>query len=149
MTNTNHYTSPSQNAPPTIERLDPLKHVMPGPPLAIAAGALFLINLMLLPGFAFIALVVLWRKYRNHADPLVRNHLQQNVVASLWGGAVLLSVSLLIMLLGGFSNPWTWLVGILYFVLFHAGLIYLGVMGMIRAMNGHTWRFPWIGPALP
>lgn len=133
----------------TIERPDPLKHVMPGPPLAIAAGVLFLLNLMILPGIAFIILVVLWRKHRHHPDPLVRNHLQQNVVASLWGGIVLIGVSIAVLLLGGFSNPWTWVVGILYFVLFHAGLIYLGVMAMIRAMNGHFWRFPLIGPPLP
>lgn len=133
----------------TITRPDPLKHAMPGPALAIAAGALFLINLMLLPGVAFVILVWLWRKHRNHADPLVRNHLQQNVVASLWGGAMLIGVSITILLLGGFSNPWTWLLGILYFILCHAGLIYLGAMGLIRAMNGHTWRFPLIGPPLP
>ncbi len=122
---------------------------MPGPPLAIAAGVLFLSNLMILPGIAFVALVWLWWKHRDHPDSLVRNHLQQNVVACLWGGAVLVGVSVAILLLGGFDNPWTWLVGILYFVLFHAGLIYLGVMGLIRAMNGHTWRFPLIGPPLP
>lgn len=133
----------------TIRRPDPLKHVMPGPALAIAAGAFFLINLMLLPGIAFVILVGLWWKHRDNADPLVRNHLLQNVVASLWGGAMLISVSMTILLLGGFSNPWSWLLGILYFILCHAGLIYLGVMGLIRAMNGHAWRFPLIGPPLP
>lgn len=133
----------------TIERPDPLNHVMPGPPLAIAAGVLFLVNLMLLPGLGFVALLVLWLRHRDHADPLVRNHLQQNVVASLWGGAVLVGFSLAIVGLGGFANPWTWVIGVLYFVLVHAGLIYLGVMGMIRAMNGHAWRFPLIGPPLP
>ena len=133
----------------TIERPDPLNHVMPGPPLAIAAGVLFLVNLMLLPGLGFVALLVLWLHHRDHADPLVRNHLQQNVVASLWGGAVLVGFSLAIIGLGGFANPWTWVIGVLYFVLVHAGLIYLGVMGMIRAMNGHAWRFPLIGPPLP
>lgn len=133
----------------TIERPDPLNHVMPGPPLAIAAGVLFLVNLMLLPGLGFIALLVLWLRHHDHADPLVRNHLQQNVVASLWGGAVLVGFSLAIIGLGGFANPWTWVIGVLYFVLVHAGLIYLGVMGMIRAMNGHAWRFPLIGPPLP
>ena len=57
--------------------------------------------------------------------------------------------SLAIIGLGGFANPWTWVIGVLYFVLVHAGLIYLGVMGLIRAMNGHAWRFPLIGPPLP
>lgn len=122
---------------------------MPGPPLAIAAGALFLVNLMLLPGIAFIVLLGLWWKHRFHPDPLVRNHLPQNVFASLWGGAALIGVSIIILLLGGLANPWTWLIAIPYFLLCHAGLICLGVMGLIRAMNGRAWRFPLIGPPLP
>ena len=39
--------------------------------------------------------------------------------------------------------------GVLYFVLVHAGVILLGFMGLVRAMNGHLWRVPLIGPALP
>ena len=133
----------------TIQRPDPLSHPMPGPPLAIAAEALFLINLMLLPVLGFVALIVLWHKHRHHSDPLVRNHLQQTVALSLWGGSVLVGFSAAIMLVGGFDNPWSWVIGVLYFVLVHAGVILLGFMGLVRAMNGHPWRVPLIGPALP
>lgn len=132
-----------------IHRPDPLKHVLPGPRLAIAAEALFLINLMLLPGLAFLLLVWLWARQRRHPDPLVRNHLEQTLVVSLWGGALVLGVSLAIFLLGGFDNPWAWVVGVLYFVLAHGGLILLGVLGLVRAINGHYWRYPLVGPALP
>ena len=133
----------------TAVRPDPLKHPMPGPPLAIAAEALFLINLMLLPVLGFVALIGLWFLHRHHPDPLVRNHLQQTVTLSLWGGSVLVGFSAAIMLVGGFDNPWSWVIGVLYFVLVHAGVILLGFMGLVRAMNGHLWRVPLIGPALP
>ncbi len=129
-----------------IERPDPLKHVLPGPPLAIAAEALFLINLMLLPGIAFVILVGVWLRHRNHADPLVRNHLRQTVVTCVWGGALLVVLSAAIFVIGGFDNPWSWVIGVLYFVLFHAGLILLGVLGLVRAINGRSWRYPLVGP---
>lgn len=129
-----------------FERKDPLKHVVPGPPLAIAAEALFIINLMILPGIAFLMLVVLWLKHGKHPDPLVRNHLRQTVVTCFWGGGLLVSISVAIFVLGGFDNPWSWVIGVLYFVLFHAGLILLGVLGLVRAINGRTWRYPVVGP---
>lgn len=133
----------------TIPRLDPLKHSIAGPRLAIAAEALFLINLMLLPVLGFGLLMGLWFKHRNHPDPLVQNHLGQTVATSLWGGALLVSISVGIFLLGGFNNPWSWVIGVLYFILVHAGLILLGVMGLVRAINGHYWRYPLVGPRLP
>lgn len=130
----------------TIERPDPLHHVMPGPPLAIAAEALFLINLMLLPVLGFLLLCGLWWRERAHVDPLVRSHLRQTVVASLWGGGILVTTSVAIFVIGGLDNPWSWVIGVLYFVLVHAALILLGFLGLVRAMNGRDWRYPLIGP---
>ena len=89
-----------------IKRADPLRHVMPGPRLAVVAEALFLINLMLLPGLAFLALMVLWYLHRGHPDPLVRNHLRQTGWTCIWGGLLLVVISVAIFLLGGFDNPW-------------------------------------------
>ncbi|QDF98500.1 hypothetical protein CJ010_19140 [Azoarcus sp. DD4] len=129
-----------------IERPDPLKTVMPGPPLAIAAEALFIINLMLLPGLAFVLLVLLWLRHRDHADPLVRNHLRQTVVTCLWGGSLLVVLSVAIFAIGGLDNPWTWVIGVLYFTFVHTSLILLGVMGLARAINGRSWRYPLVGP---
>lgn len=130
----------------SAERPDPLKHVMPGPPLAVAAEALFLINLMLLPGLAFVALLVLWRRHRDHPDPLVRNHLRQTGWTCIWGGLLLVTISVGIFLLGGFDNPWSWVIGVLYFTFVHSSLILLGVLGLARAINGRAWRYPLFGP---
>ncbi len=119
---------------------------MPGPPLAIAAEALFVINLMLLPGIAFLVLMVLWFKHRNHPDPLVRNHLRQTGWTCIWGGTLLVSTSVGIFVLGGFNNPWSWVIGVLYFTFVHSTLILLGVLGLARAANGRSWRYPVFGP---
>ncbi len=127
---------------------DLLKEQAPGPRLAIVAEALFLANLMVAPGIAFVAMFVLWRRHRAHPDPLVRNHLEQTVFASLWGGAFLVGMSLVIFLLGGFESPAAWVLAILYFVCFHATLILLGVIGLNRAILAQRWRYPLIGPEL-
>lgn len=130
----------------TIERPDPLRNLMPGPPLAVAAEALFLINLMLLPGLAFGALLVLWAMHRDHPDPLVRNHLRQTGWTCIWGGLLLVTISVGVFLLGGFDNPWSWVIGVLYFLFVHSTLILLGVLGLVRAINGRSWRYPLLGP---
>lgn len=132
--------------PQEFHRPDPMRHVMPGPPIAVAAEALFLINLMLLPVLAFVALMVLWVMYRDDPDPLVRNHLRQTGWTCIWGGLLLVSISVGIFLLGGFDNPWSWVVGILYFTFVHSTLILLGVLGLSRAINGRAWRYPLFGP---
>ncbi|KAI5914365.1 hypothetical protein [Thauera sp. 2A1] len=125
---------------------DPHKTAVAGPPLAVAAEALFLINLMLLPGLAFLALLVLWAMHRDHPDPLVRNHLRQTGWTCIWGGSLLVSLSVAIFVLGGFDNPWSWVIGVMYFTFVHSTLILLGMLGLSRAMNGRTWRYPVFGP---
>jgi hypothetical protein len=127
---------------------DLLRENVPGPPLAIAAEALFLANLMIAPGLAFLALFVLWWRHRHDAPSLARNHLTQTMAASLWGGAILVSVSAGVFLLGGFTNPWSWVVGVLYFVCFHAMLILFGVIGLNHAILARPYRYPVIGPRL-
>ena len=127
---------------------DLLKEQMPGPRLAILAEALFLANLLVAPGLAFLALLVLWRRHRDSAPLVVRNHLQQTVVASIYGGAMLVGVSVAIFLLGGFDDPWSWVLGILYFVSFHATLVIFGVVGLNHAILGRSWQYPFIGPDL-
>lgn len=113
--------------------------------IAVQAEALYLINLMLAPGFAFFILLWLACRHGGSASALVRCHLRQTVVASLWAGVLLMAVTLAIVLLGGFDNPATWMVVILYFVCCHAALILFGVLGLSRAMSGQIYIFPLIG----
>lgn len=116
--------------------------------LAIWAETLYLINLLILPGLAFLALLWLYRRYYQAAQPLARNHLQQTLVASLWAGGLLLVVNIVILLLGGYQTAITWVIVILYFVSCHALLVLLGALGLSQAMNGKLFRYPLIGPAL-
>ena len=59
----------------------------PGKTLAVSAEALYLVNLLLLPGLAFLALLVLYLIQRRQATPLASNHLAQTTGVSIIGGA--------------------------------------------------------------
>ncbi len=117
--------------------------------LAVIAESLYLINLMLLPGLAFVLLLVIYLRSKNTADPLSRNHLQQTVVTSIWAGALLILVNALIIVLGGYDGPYTWMVVIIYFTTAHSCFILAGVFGLIKALAGQCWSYPLIGPAVP
>jgi hypothetical protein len=120
----------------------------PGQGLAVAAEALFLINLLLLPGIAFVILAGLWLHFRNDAPALARQHLKQATLVSLWGGLLIVSFAAAILYAGGLDWEWTWVALILYFTCIHSTLVLLGMYALIKALSGQTWRFPLIGPPL-
>jgi len=117
-----------------------------GRDVAIAAEALYLANLLLLPGLAFLALLWLWVREKDRASPLARCHLMQTVRVSLWGGVLLVLANLFILLLGGWGQAWTWVVLILYFTTIHSTLVLMGMFGLAKAMAGRQWVYPVIGP---
>ena len=119
-----------------------------GQNLAVLAEALYLVNLLLLPGLAFAALLALWLRYRNDAPPLARQHLHQATLVSLWGGLLIVVFGTAIVALGGLHWEWTWVVLVLYFTCIHSTLVLLGMYALIKAMAGQPWRYPVIGPHL-
>ena len=116
-----------------------------GKTLAVAAETLYLVNLLLLPGLAFLILLLLFVSRRRTAPPLAANHLAQTTGVSVVGGTLLVFVTGLIALLGGFDSGWTWVVVVLYFTFIHSTLILLGVLGLVRAMAGQHYRYPLLG----
>ena len=119
-----------------------------GQNLAVLAESLYLINLLLLPGLAFAGLFALWLKNKDSAPPLARQHLRQTTFVSLVGGFLIVTLSGLILALGGLDWAWTWVVLVLYFTCIHSTLVLFGMYGLIKAMSGQVWRFPLIGPPL-
>ena len=119
-----------------------------GQNLAVLAEALYLINLLLLPGLAFAGLLALWLKNKDSAPPLACQHLRQTTFVSLVGGFLIVTLSGLILALGGLDWAWTWVVLVLYFTCIHSTLVLFGMYGLIKAMSGQVWRFPLIGPPL-
>lgn len=120
-------------------------HAQSGTELAILAEALFLANLLLLPGICFLWLAYLYFKHRHTGPPLARSHLEQTFIASIIGGVLLVIANLAILWLGGYRSANTWVVLILYFTTIHSTLVVLGMVGLSKAMSGSEFRFPLIG----
>jgi uncharacterized Tic20 family protein len=116
-----------------------------GQDLAVAAEALFLINLMLAPGLAFLGILWLWLKRRKNAPPLARCHIEQTFEASIWAGMLLVIANVAVIGLGGFQSVWTWVIVILWFTCVHSTLILLGVWGLVKAMGGKEFVYPLVG----
>lgn len=119
-----------------------------GRELAVIAEALYLANLLLLPGICFAILFWLWLRNRHSASPLARQHLKQTTFVSLYGGLLIVILSTIFLALGGLDWEWTWVMVIMYFTCIHSTLVMFGMFGLAKAMAGQIWRFPLIGPAL-
>jgi hypothetical protein len=134
--------------PPSAEPGEVLGEV-PGLGLAVAAESLYLANLLLLPGLAFLVLAGLHLRAGVDTPRLAAAHLAQTFAASLWAGGLLVAVNGLILLLGGYRGAHTWVLVILYFTVCHSTLVLLGVVGLAKAMAGQCWRYPLVGLPLP
>ena len=124
---------------------DNKSYVLPGISLATAAETLFLANLLILPVFSFLLLILLYSKYRKTEDTTGLCHMRQTLLASIWGGILIVLVTLIILLMGGFDNGWTWVVVITYFTTIHATFVLLGALGLAKAMAGKHYHYPLIG----
>ena len=120
---------------------------VPGQGVAVAAEALYLVNLLLLPVFGFIALLILYFRNIAQAPALAACHLRQTLSASIWAGVLLLAVNLVIVLTGGYQSANVWMLVIIYFTICHATLVLLGVVGLAKALAGQCYRFPFVGRA--
>ncbi len=112
--------------------------------LATTAEALFLINLLLLPGVGFAMLVALNFGSRGGNCPLSRNHLSQTVGVSVLGAILVVSAAALFFLLGGFGI-YTKLLALLYFICIHLTLVIMGIIGFSKAIKGQHYSFPLVG----
>ncbi len=118
--------------------------------LAVTFEVLYLLNLLLFPGLAFVLLGILYFWFRHMNAGLAYCHLQQTFFASLWAGTLVLIVPASIVLVmflffGSLEHPITWIILILYFVLMHAFFIFLGALGLAKAMAGKHYHYLVIG----
>ena len=118
---------------------------IPGQSQAVWAETLYLANLLLAPGLAFLVLLWLYFKRSANMPALALCHLRQALSASVWAGALLVIANLLIILLGGYAAPNTWVIVIIYFTTCHSTLVLLGVLGLAKAMAGQKYVYPLVG----
>lgn len=101
---------------------------------ASRAALASLFNLTLLPGFAFLWLLLNLKRCAQ--DGIDRYHTVLGVKLNLLAAVVLLVVSGLMILTGGFNSAWTWVYVITYFTVVHSLFILIAVWALVRAWSG-------------
>jgi uncharacterized Tic20 family protein len=124
--------------------LDQINSEPEGQTHAVIAETLYLANLLLLPGIAFLILMRMYFK-SSAAPALAQCHIKQCFFASVWAGFLIVIVNTIILLLGGYGEANTWVVLIIYFTTIHSTLVLLGVLGLSKAMAGKHYHYPLIG----
>lgn len=93
-----------------------------------------LLNLTFLPVISFIFLLLIYKK--TQAGNIDHYHAKLGLKINIIAAIVLIVVSLLMIVLGGFNSAWTWVFIITYFTIVHTGFIVLAVWALVRAWSG-------------
>jgi len=93
-----------------------------------------ILNLTFLPVIGFIALLFIYKK--TEPDSIARYHVILGIKINIIAAIVLFVVSALMILLGGFDSPWTWVYVISYFTLVHTAFIVIAVWALVRSWSG-------------
>ncbi|MEQ8289550.1 MAG: hypothetical protein RIB78_07480 [Gammaproteobacteria bacterium] len=110
--------------------------------LAVIAPVLYLLNLLLLPGLAFLILAFLFIKYKNIPDSVARVQVRQNFYASIASGVAIVGISIVIITIGGFSSMYSWMIMLLYALSIHATLVLLGALSLAKGINRKPYVYP-------
>ncbi len=101
-----------------------------------------LLNLTILPVIGFIWLLVIYKKTVNQSSPQAIDayHAKLGIKLNLIAAAALFLVSALMILLGGFHSPWTWVYVISYFTMVHTIFIVFAIWALVRAWSGERLK---------
>ncbi|MEE9321576.1 MAG: hypothetical protein V3U76_14105 [Granulosicoccus sp.] len=97
-----------------------------------------LLNLTLLPGISFIALLFCLRK--SHPERIDHYHAVLGIKINIAAAFALFCVSALMILIGGFDSPWTWVYVISYFTIVHTVFIVFAIWALVRSWSGDKLR---------
>jgi hypothetical protein len=105
---------------------------------AASSGLLALLNLTFLPILAFIGLLFIYNK--SESDSIDRYYAVVGIKTNLMAAIALLLMTGLMIILGGFDSPWTWVYVISYFVFVHAMFILFATWTMVRSWTGEKLK---------
>ena len=101
--------------------------------LAVICQSLYLVNLLLLPGLAFLLLTVLFAKHYQQPG-WQRIHLYRALQCSILAGLALIVLPLAVIAYLQYYET-ILVMMILYFVTVHAAFVLLGLLNLSRAMS--------------
>ena len=97
-----------------------------------------LLNITILPIISFIALLLIYKK--TTPGNIDHYHAILGIKISLYAAAALFLVSALMIILGGFNSPWTWVYVISYFTIVHTIFIVFAIWALVKSWSGDQLR---------
>lgn len=97
-----------------------------------------ILNLTFLPVIGFIALLLIYKK--TEPNSIDRYHAILGMKINIFAAAVLFVVCGLMIVMGGFNSPWTWVYVISFFTLVHTAFIIIAVWALVRSWSGDKLR---------
>ena len=103
------------------------------------AALMSLLNLTVFPVVGFVALLFMYMKA---AEPnaIDRYYVVLGIKTNVIAGAALIIVTGLMIILGGFDSPWTWVYVVSYFVFVHALFILFATWTLTRSWTGEKLK---------
>ena len=105
---------------------------------AANCALLSLLNLTFLPILGFIGLLFIYNK--TESNTIDRYYSVVGIRTNLLAAVALLLMTGLMIILGGFDSPWTWVYVISYFVFVHAMFILFATWTMVRSWTGEKLK---------
>lgn len=97
-----------------------------------------LLNLTFFPIISFIVLLIIYKK--TTIDSIDRYYVVLGIKTNLFAAVALFLVTAVMVLLGGFDSPWTWVYVISYFVFIHALFILFATWILARSWTGEKLK---------
>lgn len=97
-----------------------------------------LLNLTVLPVFGFIWLLLVYKKALPRR--IDHYHAVLGIKINLFAAFALFLVSALMILLGGFDSPWTWVYVITYFTMVHTIFIVFAIWALVKSWSGERLK---------
>lgn len=116
----------------------------PGKSYAVIGEGLYLLNL-LFPVISLLGLAWFYFRYRDHETAMVRSHLRQAFIAAVISTLLFMSANMLIILLGGYRSLHALIIFEVYCIAIVPLFLIPGLLGLIKAMAGQSYRYPLIG----
>lgn len=105
---------------------------------AFHAALMSLLNLTVLPVLGFIVLLRLYKK--TAANTFDHYHARLAIKLNLLAAIALILVSGLMLVVGGFNSPMSWIYMVSYFVTIHALFILIATWALVCALAGDKLR---------
>jgi hypothetical protein len=103
------------------------------------AALMSLLNLTVFPIVGFVALLFMYMKTAE-SGAIDCYYVVLGIKTNLIAGAALVVVTGLMILLGGFDSPWTWVYVVSYFVFVHALFILFATWALTRSWTGEKLK---------